>query len=91
MQQRILTITNRLGLHARAAAKVVKLAGGYQSNILLARSDSQHKKADAKSIFGILMLAASRGTVIEIITEGADEVEAMEAVCKLIESKFGEE
>jgi len=91
MQQRTLTILNRLGLHARAAAKMVKLAGGYESAILLARSDSQHKRADAKSIFGILMLAASQGTVIEIITEGRDEVEALEAVCTLIETKFGEE
>jgi phosphocarrier protein HPr len=91
MQQRTLTILNRLGLHARAAAKVVKLSGGYESAILLARSDSRHKRVDAKSIFGILMLAASQGTVIEIITEGVDEAEAMEAVCTLIESKFGEE
>ncbi len=90
MQQQTLTITNRLGLHARAAAKVVKLAGGYESNILLARSDSRHQRADAKSIFGILLLAASQGTEIEIITEGRDEVEALEAVCKLIDSKFGE-
>jgi phosphocarrier protein len=91
MQQRTLTITNRLGLHARAAAKVVKLAVGFQSDILFARGDSLNKRADAKSIFGILMLAASQGTVIEIITEGIDEVEALESVCKLIENKFGEE
>jgi len=90
MRQQTVTITNRLGLHARAAAKVVKLASDYESNILLARGDSRHIRTDAKSIFGILLLAASQGTEIEIITEGRDEVEALEAVCKLIESKFGE-
>ncbi len=91
MQQRTLTITNRLGLHARAAAKVVKLAGNYESNILLARTDLHHKRVDAKSIFSVLLLAASQGTMIEIITEGADEVEAMDALRELIESRFGEE
>jgi phosphocarrier protein len=91
MQQRTLTITNRLGLHARAAAKVVKLAGSYESNILLARADLHHKRVDAKSIFSVLLLAASQGTMIEVITEGADEVEAMDALCELIESRFGEE
>ncbi|MFN0085733.1 MAG: HPr family phosphocarrier protein [Blastocatellia bacterium] len=91
MQQRTLTIRNRLGLHARAAAKVVKLANGYESNILLARSDSRHKTADARSIFGILMLAASQGTVLEIIVEGPDDATALGAMCQLIESGFGEE
>ena len=91
MQQRTLTITNRLGLHARAAAKVVKLAGSYESNILLARTDTHHRRVDAKSIFSVLLLAASQGTMIEIVTEGADEVAAMDALCELIESKFGVE
>lgn len=91
MQQRTLTIVNRLGLHARAAAKMVKLAAGYKSAIIVARNDSQEKRTDAKSIFGLLMLAASRGTVIDITTEGADEAEAMDAVCTLVENRFGEE
>ncbi len=91
MQQRTLTITNRLGLHARAAAKVVKLAVGFQSDILLVRSDSQQKRADAKSILGILLLAASKGTVIDVIADGADEAQALESLCALIENKFGEE
>jgi phosphocarrier protein len=91
MQQRTLTITNRLGLHARAAAKVVKLAVGFQSDILLVRSDSQQKRADAKSILGILLLAASKGTVIDVIADGADEAQALESLCLLIENKFGEE
>jgi phosphocarrier protein len=90
MQRRTLIITNRLGLHARAAAKVVKTAGGYTSDIQLARTDLPDKRADAKSIFGILLLAATRGTEIEVITDGTDEAEALGAVCKLIESKFDE-
>lgn len=102
MQRFTLDITNRLGLHARAAAKLVKLANSFRCDVLLARVDSSidppgacgHGPAgpvDAKSIFGILLLAAPRGSVVEVITEGADEVEAMEAVRKLIEGKFGEE
>jgi phosphocarrier protein HPr len=90
MQQHTLTITNRLGLHARAAAKVVKLAGDYESNISLARTDSRQQRADARSIFGILLLAASQGTEIEVVAEGPDEAAALEAVCRLIESRFGE-
>ena len=104
MRRITLSITNRLGLHARAAAKLVKLANSFRCDVLLARVESGGDSAapgacghghggpvDAKNIFGILLLAASRGAVVEVITEGADEVEAMEAVRKLIEDKFGEE
>jgi phosphocarrier protein HPr len=96
MQRFTLDITNRLGLHARAAAKLVKLANSFRCDVLLTRVESSADRpapgpVDAKSIFGILLLAASRGAVVEVITEGADEVEAMEAVRKLIEDKFGEE
>lgn len=102
MQRLTLDITNRLGLHARAAAKLVRLANSFRCDVLLARVDpsidppgaggqGRTKAADAKSIFGILLLAAPRGAVVEVVTEGADEVEAMEAVRKLIEGKFGEE
>ena len=104
MQRLTLNITNRLGLHARAAAKLVKLANSFRCDVLLARVDSGANPlaprtcglappgpVDAKSIFGILLLAASQGAVVEVITEGADENEAMEAVRKLIEGKFGEE
>jgi phosphocarrier protein HPr len=100
MQQLTLNITNRLGLHARAAAKLVKLASSFRCDVRLTRVDSGINRAaqcattgpvDAKSIFGILLLAASQGAVVEVITEGADEVEAMEAVRELIEDKFGEE
>ncbi|HEU0175025.1 MAG TPA: HPr family phosphocarrier protein [Blastocatellia bacterium] len=107
MQRFTLDITNRLGLHARAAAKLVKLANSFRCDVMLARvesginpQDSARPRVcghappgpvDAKNIFGILLLAASQGAVIEVITEGADEIEAMEAVRKLIEDKFGEE
>ena len=104
MQRFTVDITNRLGLHARAAAKLVKLANSFRCDVLLARVESSIDQeapgvcghappgpVDAKNIFGILLLAASRGEVVEVITEGADEVEAMEAVRKLIEDKFGEE
>jgi len=91
MLQRTLVIRNRLGLHARAAARLVKLASGFQSEILLARSEAGHRTVNAKSIFGVLLLAATQGTMIEVIAEGTDEDKAMESLCKLIEEKFGEE
>jgi phosphocarrier protein len=91
MRQLTLPITNRLGLHARAAAKLVKLANSFECDVRLARADAQNKMVDAKNIFGILLLAASQGTALEIITEGADENEAVEALRRLIEDKFGEE
>lgn len=93
-----------MGLHARAAAKLVKLANSFRCHVMLARMESNANPAppgacehappgpvDAKNIFGILLLAASKGAVVEVITDGADEIEAMEAVRKLIENKFGEE
>jgi phosphocarrier protein HPr len=91
MQQRTVTITNRLGLHARAAAKLVRVATTYRSSVWLARADAQDKTADAKSIFNVLLLAAAQGTVLEVITEGEDETAAVEALCHLIAEKFGEE
>ena len=91
MQQRTIVITNRLGLHARAAAKLVKLANGFESEILLARSDSPHKTANARSIFSVLLLAAAKNASIEIVAEGADEQAAVEALSQLVADKFGEE
>ncbi|HEY6402959.1 MAG TPA: HPr family phosphocarrier protein [Blastocatellia bacterium] len=96
MRRIALEITNRLGLHARAAAKLVKLANSFRCDVKLARVESsvnspRPEPVDAKNIFGILLLAASKGAVIEVITEGADEIDAVEAVRKLIEDKFGEE
>ncbi|MFN0109115.1 MAG: HPr family phosphocarrier protein [Blastocatellia bacterium] len=88
MQQRAITITNRLGLHARAAAKVVKLAAGFQSRLTIV---ARQKTADAKSIFSVLLLAATQNTEVEISAEGVDETVALEAMCQLIADKFGEE
>lgn len=87
MQRRTITITNRLGLHARAAAKLVKLAAGFQSRVLV---EARQKSADAKSIFSVLLLAAAQNTEIEITVEGPDEEEAIVALCQLIADKFGE-
>lgn len=91
MQQRTVIITNRLGLHARAAAKLVKLANTFASEVLLARADAPEKKVDAKSIFSTLLLAATQGAALELICAGADEEAALAALCQLIEDKFGEE
>ena len=81
------SISNKLGLHARAAAKLTKLAGGFKSEIFLSRSG---RRVNAKSIMGVMMLAAGMGSEIEIEVDGVDEVEAMSALRALIEAKFGE-
>ncbi len=91
MRQRTLMIENPLGLHARAGARLVKLANGFQSDILLARADSPQRTVNAKSIFSVLLLAATQGTIINIVAEGEDEAEAMEALCRLVKERFGEE
>jgi phosphocarrier protein len=83
-------VTNKLGLHARAAAKLVRLASRFSSDIFLSRADA-NQQIDSKSILGILMLAASKGTNLTISIEGQDEAEALEAICELFETKFGEE
>ena len=90
MQQRALCIPNKLGLHARAAAKLVRLAGTFESTVWLARAETK-QPADAKSIFNVLLLAAAQGTPIIVTTEGTDEKAALRALCELIEGKFGEE
>ncbi len=82
-------IVNRLGLHARAAAKLVRAATAFRSTLRLVRPD-RSAAADAKSILSVLMLAASRGTELRITAEGADEREAVEALCRLIAEGFGE-
>ena len=81
-------VVNKLGLHARAAAKLVNAASGYECNIMLHRDGQE---VDAKSIMGIMMLAASQGALLEIVTDGADEQAAMEAIVRLFESRFGED
>jgi len=82
-----ITISNKLGLHARASAKLTKLAGGFKSDIHLSRGG---RRVNAKSIMGVMMLAAGLGSDVEIEADGADEVEAVAALHSLIEAKFGE-
>jgi len=81
------TIVNKLGLHARAAAKLTHLAGNYQCDIWLSRSG---RRVNAKSIMGVMMLAAGLGSTVEIETEGPDEEAAIDTVEKLFADKFGE-
>ena len=87
MIQSSITISNRLGLHARASAKLTKLAGSFKSEIHLSRNG---RRVNAKSIMGVMMLAAGLGASIEIEVEGPDEAEAMAALRALIEGRFGE-
>ena len=81
------TISNKLGLHARASAKLTKLAGGFRSEVHMARNG---RRINAKSIMGVMMLAAGLGSEVEIETDGADEQAAMDALLALINDKFGE-
>lgn len=90
MLDKQVVIVNRLGLHARAAAKLVRTASAYRSSVRLERADGG-AAADAKSILSVLLLAAARGTQLRLTVEGADEGEALGAVCALIENGFGEE
>lgn len=87
MQQREVTIRNKLGLHARASAKLTNLAGQFKSEVWITRNS---RRVNAKSIMGVMMLAANRGVTLAIETAGKDEIEAMEALVKLIDSRFGE-
>ena len=87
MQSKKITIINKLGLHARAAAKLVQTASGFASDISIVHKG---KKVSGKSIMGIMMLAASKGSHIEIITAGSDEKEALTAIEELILDRFGE-
>lgn len=85
-----LLVTNRLGLHARAAAKLVRLVCGFSSEVHLSR-EGQNQHIDARSILGILIMAASQGTCLIATIDGTDEVGASEAIRELFESGFGEE
>jgi phosphocarrier protein HPr len=87
MQQREVTIQNKLGLHARASAKLTHLAGQFRSEVWISRNG---RRVNAKSIMGVMMLAASQGTMLGIETTGADEIEAMQALIALIDERFGE-
>ena len=87
MIQRTVTISNKLGLHARASAKLTKLAGSFQSEVAISRND---RRVNAKSIMGVMMLAAGIGSIVEIEIEGPDEQAAQEAITAMVNDKFGE-
>jgi phosphocarrier protein len=82
-----ISISNKLGLHARASAKLTKLAGSFRSDVHLARNG---RRVNAKSIMGVMMLAAGLGAEVEIEADGPDEESAMAAIRELIDAKFGE-
>ena len=87
MLEQEIEIVNKLGLHARAAAKLVSTAGQFTSEVQLRKG---HQEINAKSIMGVMMLAASIGTVLTLKTNGSDEQQAMDALVELINDKFGE-
>jgi len=88
MISRSVTVVNQLGMHARAAAKFVHLAARYQAHVRVARDA---REMDGKSIMGILLLAAPRGSTITISAEGVDERDAVAALAALVQSGFGED
>jgi phosphocarrier protein len=87
MQQREIEIVNKLGLHARASAKLTQLAGQFSAEVWISR---EGRKVNAKSIMGVMMLAAAKGALVAIETDGPDEAQAMAALVGLIDSRFGE-
>lgn len=87
MQQREVEIVNKLGLHARASAKLTQLAAKFDSDVQVTRNG---RKVNAKSIMGVMMLAAGQGTSVQIEAQGADAEQAIAALTKLIADKFGE-
>ena len=88
MIERETEIVNRLGLHARAAAKLVHTAGAFQSRLTISRNGEE---VDAKSILGIMMMAVGYGSTVTLRSDGPDEEAAMKAVTDLIANRFGEE
>ena len=87
MSKTTTTISNKLGLHARASAKLTKLAGSYPCEVWLSRGD---RRVNAKSIMGVMMLAAGVGSEVVLETEGEREQQAMDALLALIQDRFGE-
>ncbi len=87
MQRQDIEIINKLGLHARASAKLTQLATQFKSEVWVTRNE---RRVNAKSIMGVMMLAAAKGSIVRVETEGEDEVEAMEALRMLVMDKFGE-
>lgn len=87
MIKKSVTISNKLGLHARASAKLTKIAGSFPCEVWLSRGD---RRINAKSIMGVMMLAAGLGSTVELETNGEQEDEAMDAIVRLMNDKFGE-
>jgi phosphocarrier protein len=87
MLQQEIEILNKLGLHARASAKLTQLAASYKCEVMMSRNN---RRINAKSIMGVMMLAAAKGATVSIETDGPDEVEAMQALQALINDYFGE-
>jgi len=87
MQKQTITITNKLGLHARASAKLTKLAGSFSCQVWISKGE---RRVNGKSIMGVMMLAAGLGSEVEMETDGEQEAEAMQALMALFADKFGE-
>ena len=87
MLQREVEIINKLGLHARASAQLTQVAGTFEADVWLSRNG---RRVNAKSIMGVMMLAAAKGSTVVVEAEGADEAEAMAAVTQLVADRFGE-
>jgi Phosphotransferase System HPr (HPr) Family len=88
MQEKTLTVRNKLGLHARPAAMMVQTASRFKSKIKIFKDDQE---VDGKSIMGLMTLAAAVGSTLRIVADGEDETQATEALAKLVETGFGEE
>jgi len=88
MQQRDVEVVNKLGLHARPSARLTQLASSFKSQVFMSRNG---RRVNAKSIMGVMMLAAAKGSTITLETDGEDEVEAIDTLADLIASGFGEE
>ena len=87
MQQSVVKISNKLGLHARASAKLTKLAGSFACDVHMSRNG---RRINAQSIMGVMMLAAGVGSEVVVETEGVDEAQALTAIVELIDNRFGE-
>ena len=88
MISRSVVVNNPLGLHARASAKLTQVAGRFEADVWLSRNG---RRVNAKSIMGVMMLAAAKGSTVLVETDGADEADAMDAVTALISERFGED
>ncbi len=87
MTRQEVSIQNKLGLHARASTKLTQTASQFRSDVWLSRNE---RRVNAKSIMGVMMLAAAKGTVVTVEANGEDETMAVEAICALVNDKFGE-